>query len=166
MPTIRHADWSNRPRTAFRRWTQAVHQVVAIQVGRHRCWRALTASWRQKGKRKQIFPRDIRAAKLPSNPSPLTLRNNQIQILETRNHGSQRLSASYQHTRHVVVTRTHAHTTRDKGTKALTVVSGEVRAELTRLFLSGRPSSIAPRWVKGGRQELECTQSGLSLIHI
>ena len=29
-------DWSNRPRTAFRRWTQAVHQVAAIQVGRHR----------------------------------------------------------------------------------------------------------------------------------
>ena len=33
--TILHADWSNRQRTAFRRWTQAVHQVVAIQVGRH-----------------------------------------------------------------------------------------------------------------------------------
>ena len=36
MPAILHADWSNRPRTAFRRWTQAVHQVAAIQVGRHR----------------------------------------------------------------------------------------------------------------------------------
>ena len=36
MPTILHADWSNRPRTAFRRWTQAVHQVAAIHVGRHR----------------------------------------------------------------------------------------------------------------------------------
>ena len=31
-----HTDWSNRPRTAFRRWTQAVHQVAAIPVGRHR----------------------------------------------------------------------------------------------------------------------------------
>ena len=35
MPTITHADWSNRPRTAFQRWTQAVHQVAAIHVGRH-----------------------------------------------------------------------------------------------------------------------------------
>ena len=134
---------------------------------------ALTASWRQKGKREQVFPRAIRTTELPSNPSPLTLRNNQIQILETRNHGSQRLSASYQHTRHVVVTRTHAHTTRDKGTKALTVVSGEVRTELPRLFLCERLSSIAPRWVKGGRQgvgmhavrEGKCsTTSGTSLL--
>ena len=46
-------------------------------------WRALTASWRQKGKRKQIFPRVIRTTELPSNPSPLTFRNNQIQILQT-----------------------------------------------------------------------------------
>ena len=36
LPTIMHADRSNRPRTAFRRWTQAVHQVAAIHVGRHR----------------------------------------------------------------------------------------------------------------------------------
>ena len=34
LATTLHADWSNRPRTAFRRWT--VHQVAAIQVGRHR----------------------------------------------------------------------------------------------------------------------------------
>ena len=46
-------------------------------------WRALTASWRQKGKRKQVFPRAIRTTELPSNPSPLTFRNNQIQILQT-----------------------------------------------------------------------------------
>ena len=54
-------------------------------------WRALTASWRQKGKRKQIFPRAVRTTELPSNPSPLstrdgaqlTLLNNQIQILQT-----------------------------------------------------------------------------------
>ena len=69
-------------------------------------WRAFTASWRQKGKRKQIFPRAIRTSELPSNPSPLTFRNNQIEILHTRNDGSQRLSARYQHTRDVVVTRT------------------------------------------------------------
>ena len=55
------------------------------------CWRALTASWRQKGKRKQVFPRAIRTTELPSNPLPLstrdgaqlTFRNNQIQILQT-----------------------------------------------------------------------------------
>ena len=46
-------------------------------------WRALTASWRQKGKRKQIFPRAVRTTELLSNPSPLTFRNNQIQILRT-----------------------------------------------------------------------------------
>ena len=46
-------------------------------------WRALTASWRQEGKRKQIFPQVIRTTELPSNPSPLTSRNNQIQILQT-----------------------------------------------------------------------------------
>ena len=46
-------------------------------------WRALTASWWQKGKRKQIFPRDISTTKLPSNPAPLTSQNNQIQILQT-----------------------------------------------------------------------------------
>ena len=53
-------------------------------------WRALTASWRQKGKRKQVFPRAIRTTELPSNPSllstrdgaQLTFRNNQIQILQ------------------------------------------------------------------------------------
>ena len=37
-------------------------------------WRAFTASWRQKGKRKQIFPRAVRTTELPSNPSPLTFR--------------------------------------------------------------------------------------------
>ena len=47
-------------------------------------WRALTASWRQKGKAKaEIFPRAISTIELPSNPSPLTFRNNQIQILQT-----------------------------------------------------------------------------------
>ena len=49
------------------------------------CWRALTASWRQKGKRKQVFCWDIRTinAELPSNPSTLKFRNNQIQIFQT-----------------------------------------------------------------------------------
>ena len=47
-------------------------------------WRALTASWRQKGKAKaEIFPRAISTIELPSNPSPLTFRNNQIKILQT-----------------------------------------------------------------------------------
>ena len=44
-------------------------------------WRAFTASWRQKGKRKQIFPQAVRTTELPSNPSPF--RNSQIQILQT-----------------------------------------------------------------------------------
>ena len=83
LPTILHADWSNRPRTAFLCWTQAVHQVAAIQVGRHRFRRAFTATWRQKGKRKQIFPRAVRTTELPSNPSSLTFRNNQVHILQT-----------------------------------------------------------------------------------
>ena len=55
-------------------------------------WRALTASWRQKGKRKQAFPPGaIRSTELPSNPSPLSTRDGaqlafrkeQIQILQT-----------------------------------------------------------------------------------
>ena len=46
-------------------------------------WRAFSASWRSKGKRKQIFPRAVRTTELPSNPSPLTFRNNQILILQT-----------------------------------------------------------------------------------
>ena len=36
-------------------------------------WRVRTASWRQKGERKQVFPRGaIRTTELPSNPSPLS----------------------------------------------------------------------------------------------
>ena len=34
--TILHADWSNMTPIAFRGWTEAVHQVAAVQVGRHR----------------------------------------------------------------------------------------------------------------------------------
>jgi len=170
LPTILHADWSNRPRTAFRRWTQAVHQVAAIQVGRHRflaCpYRFLAAKRQAKadlssGRSHDRTAFESFAPDISEQPDP-----NLTDLFDTRNHGSQRLSASYQHTRHVVVTRTHAHTMRDKGTKALTVVSGEVRAELPRLFLCERPSSIAPRWVKGGRQELECTQSGKESVQL
>ena len=65
-------------------------------------WRALTASWRQKGKRKQVFPRAIRTTELPSNPSPLTFRNNQIQILQTSStHATMAANVSQQ------VTNTH-----------------------------------------------------------
>ena len=42
---------------------------------------------------------------------------NLTDLFDTRNHGSQRLSARYEHTRDVLVTRTHTHTqreTRDK----------------------------------------------------
>ena len=136
-------------------WSRLFRLAVTV------CWRALTASRRQKDKRglssghshyKTAF--ESFAPDISEQPDP-TLTD----LFDTRNHGSQRLSASYQHTRHVVVTHTHAHTTRDRVTEVLTIISGEVCAELPRLFLCERPSSIAPRWVKGGRQELECTQS-------
>ena len=93
MPTILHADWSKRPRTTFRRWTQAVHQIAGVQVGRHRflaCpYRFLAAKRQAKA---EIFPLAIRTTELPSNPSPLstrdgaqlTFRNNQIQISPPR----------------------------------------------------------------------------------
>ena len=68
----------------FRRWTQAVHQVAAIHVGRHRflaCpYRLLAAKRQAKAK---IFPRAISTTELPSNPSPRTFPNNQIKILQT-----------------------------------------------------------------------------------
>ena len=87
------------------------------------CWRALTASRRQKDKRglssghshyKTAF--ESFAPDISEQPDP-----NLTDLFDSRNHGSQRLSASYQHTRDVVVTCTHTHTTRDKGTKVLTV---------------------------------------------
>ena len=87
-------------------------------------WRALTASWRQKGKRKQIFPPAIRTTELPSNPSPLTFRNNQIQTLQTSStHATMTANVSQQDTNTHGTWLSHArtHTTRDKGTKALTV---------------------------------------------
>ena len=87
LRTILHADWSNRPRTAFRRRTQAVHQVAAIQVGRHlflACpYRLLTAKRQAKA---EIFPRAISTTELPSNSSPLTFRNNQSKSCRTLRH--------------------------------------------------------------------------------
>ena len=124
MPTILHADQIGHV-PLFGAGPRRYIRSRLFRLGVTVFWRALTASWQQKGKRKQVFPRAIRTTELPSNPSPLRFRNNQIQnltdLFDTRNHGSQRLSASHQHTRHVVVTRTHAHTTRDEGTKALTI---------------------------------------------
>ena len=129
LPTILHADWSFRPRTAFRRWTQAVHQLAAIQVGRHRFlaypyrflaypYRFLAAKRQAKAGLSSGHSHDRTAFEsfapdISEQPDP-----NLTNLFDTRNHGSQRLSARYQHTRDVVVTRTHTHTTRDKGTKA------------------------------------------------
>ena len=126
LPTILHADWSNSTRTAIRRWTQAVHQVAAIQVGRYRflaCpYRFLVAKRQAKaglfsGHSQYKTAFESFASHISEQPDP-----NLTDLFDIRNNGTQRLSASYQHTRHVVVTRTHAaHTTRDKGTNALTV---------------------------------------------
>ena len=125
MPTILHAEWSNSPRTAFQRGTQALHQVAAIQVGRHRFlaypYSFLAAKRQAKAGLSSGLSHDRTvfeslAPDISEQPDP-----NLTDLFDTRNHGSQRLSASYQHSRHVVVTRTHAHTTRDEGTEALTV---------------------------------------------
>ena len=75
-------------------------------------WRAFTASWRQKGKRKRIFPRAVRTTELPSNPSNLTFRNNQIQILQTSStHATMAANVFQQDTRNTHGTRlSHART--------------------------------------------------------
>ena len=105
--------------TAFRRWVQAVHQIAAIQVGRHRflaChYRYLAAKRVAKaglssGHSHYRDSFETLAPDISEQPDP-----NLTDLFSRRNHGSQCLSASYQHTRQVVVTRTHAHTTRDKG---------------------------------------------------
>ena len=88
-------------------------------------WRALTASWRQKGKRKKVFLRAIRTTELPSNPSPLTFRNNQVQILQTSStHATMAANVSQQvantHGTWLSHARTHIQRER-KGQKALTV---------------------------------------------
>ena len=80
-------------------------------------WGALSASWRQKGKRKQIFPRAIRTTELPSNPSPLTFRNNQKILQTSSTHATMATNVSQQ----VTITRgtwlSHAHTHIQRETK-------------------------------------------------
>ena len=112
-------DWSNRPRTAFRRWTQAVHQVAAIQVGRHcflACpYRFLAAKRQAKA---EIFPLKISTTELPSNPSPLTFRNNQIQILQTSStHATMAARVSQQDTNTPGTSLSHARTHIQRETK-------------------------------------------------
>ena len=116
MPTILHADWSNRSRTAFRRWTPAVHQVAAIQVGRHRFlarpYRFLARPYRflaAKGKRKQIFPRAIPTTELPSNPSPLTFQPDPI-LQTSSTHATMAVNVSEQDMNTHGTSLSHAHT--------------------------------------------------------
>ena len=106
LPTILHADWSKRPRTAFRRWTQAVHQVAAIQVGRRRflaCpYRFLEAKRQAKADLSSGHSHDRTAFEsfapdISEQPDP-----NITDLFDTRNHGIQRLSARYEHTRDVL----------------------------------------------------------------
>ena len=102
MPTILHADWSNRPRTAFRRWTQAVHQVAAIQVGHHRflaCpYRFLAAKRQSKaglssGHSHYRTAFESFAPDISEQPDP-----NLTDLFDTRNHGNQCLSKLPTHT--------------------------------------------------------------------
>ena len=94
-------------------------------------WRALTASWRQKGKRKQVFPRAIRTTELPSNPSPLTFRNSQIQILQTQPWQPTSLSKLPTHTARGCHThaRTYNARQRDKGPDSPATPSRTVDSE-------------------------------------
>ena len=107
LPTILHADWSNRPRTAFRRWTQAVHQVAPIQVGRHRflaCPYRFLAAKRQAKAGISLGHSHDRAAFESFAPDISEKTNpNLTDLFDTRNRGSQRLPARYQHTRHGVI---------------------------------------------------------------
>ena len=75
-------------------------------------WHALTASWRRKCKRKEAFPWAIHTTELPSNHSPLTFRDNQIQILQTYStHATMAANVSQQDTtRTERPCHTHAHT--------------------------------------------------------
>ena len=80
-------------------------------------WRTLTASWRQKGKRKQVFLRAIRTTELPSNPSPLAFRN-QIQSLQTSStHATMAANVSQQVTHTHGTWLSHAHTHIQRETK-------------------------------------------------
>ena len=105
MPTIIHANWPNRLRTAFRRWTQAVHHVAAIQAGRHRflaCPYHLLAAKRQAKAGLSSGHSHDRIAFESFAPN--------VQTSSTHATMAANVSASYQHTQHVVVTRTHART--------------------------------------------------------
>ena len=88
-------------------------------------WRALTASWRQKGKRKQVFPRAIRTTELPSNPSPLTFGINRSKsyrpLRRTQPWQPTSLSKLPSHAARGCHTHTRTYNARQKGTKALTV---------------------------------------------
>ena len=107
LPTILHADWSNRPCTAFRRWTQAVHQVAAIQVSRHRflaCpYRFLAAKRQAKADLSSGHSHDRTTFESFAPDSSEQPDQNLTDLFDTRNHGSQGLSARYQHTRHGLI---------------------------------------------------------------
>ena len=82
-------------------------------------WRALTASWRQKGKREQrSFLGPFSSTELPSNPSPLTFRNNQIQILQiSSTHATVAADVSQQDTNTRGTSLSHARTHIQRETK-------------------------------------------------
>ena len=102
-----HADWSNRPRIAFRRWTQAVRQVAAIQVGRHcflACpYRFLAAKRQAKTDISSGYSHERTAFESFAPDISEQSDPNLTNLFDTRDHGSQRLSARYQHTRHGVI---------------------------------------------------------------
>ena len=131
LPTILHADWSNKPRIAFRRWTRAVHKVAAVQVGRHRflaCpYRFLAAKIQAKEDLSSGHSHDRTvfesfAPDISEQPNP-----NLTDLFDTRNHGSRRLSARHHNTRHGVISCRMSY--------KLSSVIGEKRAYL------GRPQS-------------------------
>ena len=95
-----------------------VHQVTALQVGRHRflaCpYRFLAAKRQAKADLSSGHSHDRTAFEsfapdISEQPDP-----NLTDVFDTRNHDSQRLSARYQHTRDVVVTRTHTYNARQR----------------------------------------------------
>ena len=80
---------------------------------------AVTAFWRQKGKREQrSFLGPFSSTELPSNPSPLTFRNNQIQILRTSStHATMAANVSQQDTNTHGTSLSHARTHIQRETK-------------------------------------------------
>ena len=66
----------------------------------------------------EIFPRAISTTELPSNPSPLTFRNNQIQILQTSStHATMASNVSQQDTNTHGTSLSHARTHIQRETK-------------------------------------------------